>query len=171
MASLRRLASRPLHEALGTGLALQVYAIWHGLEMNKVPLVIHLVKQESHRAGMGNHEADGTAQAVDQEQEPEWKVQERKEHLHLVHIAPRVGEEEKARWVVEEDRGKRERTSTRGAGGGRAERVFGGQGGTAGPLPQCAEAGDAAQKAANQMTAGNHGSGASAGNNHEVVQT
>ena len=108
MASLRRLASRPLHEALGTGLASQVYAIWHGLEMKKVPLLIHLVKQESHRAGGGNHEADGAAQAVDKEQEPEWKVPERKEHLHLVHIPPRVGEEEKARWVVEEDRGKRE---------------------------------------------------------------
>ena len=108
MASLRRLASRPLHEALGTGLASQVYAIWHGLEMKKVPLVIHLVKQESHRAGVGNHEADGAAQAVDKEQEPEWRVPERKEHLHLVHIPPRVGEEEKARWVVEEDRGKQE---------------------------------------------------------------
>ena len=59
MASLRRLASRPLHEALGTGLSSQVYTIWHGLEMKKVPLVIHLVKQESHRAGVGNHEADG----------------------------------------------------------------------------------------------------------------
>ena len=106
MASLRRLASRPLHEALGTGLASQVYAIWHGLEMKKVPLVIHLVEQESHRAGVGNHEADGAAQAVDKEQEPEWRVPERKEHLHLVHIPPRVGEEEKARWVVEEDRGK-----------------------------------------------------------------
>ena len=33
---------------------------------------------------------------------------ERKEHLHLVHIPPRAGEEEKARWVVEEDRGKQE---------------------------------------------------------------
>ena len=108
MASLRRLASRPLHEALGTGLASQVYAIWHGLEMKKVPLVIHLVKQESHRAGVGNHEAHGAAQAVDKEQEPEWWVPERKEHLHLVHIPPRVGEEEKARWVVEEDRGKQE---------------------------------------------------------------
>ena len=53
MASLRRLASRPLHEALGTGLASQVYATWHGLEMKKVPLVIHLVKQESDRAGWG----------------------------------------------------------------------------------------------------------------------
>ena len=108
MASLRRLARRPLHEALGTGLASQVYAIWHGLEMKKVPLVIRLVKQESHRAGVGNHEADGAAQAVDKEQEPEWRVPERKEHLHLVHIPPRVGEEEKARWVVEEDRGKQE---------------------------------------------------------------
>ena len=85
-----------------------MYAIWHGLEMTKVPLVIHLVKQESHRAGLGNHEADGAAQAVDKEQEPEWRVPERKEHLHLVHIPPRVGEEEKARWVVEEDRGKQE---------------------------------------------------------------
>ena len=108
MASLRRLASRPLHDALGTGLASQVYAIWHGLEMKKVHLVIHLVKQESRRAGVGNHEADGAAQAVDKEQEPEWRVPERKEHLHLVHIPPRVGEEEKARWVVEEDRGKQE---------------------------------------------------------------
>ena len=78
------------------------------LEMKKVPLVIHLVKQESHRAGVGNHEADGAAQAVDKEQEPEWRVPDRKEHLHLVHIPPRVGDEEKARWVVEEDRGKQE---------------------------------------------------------------
>ena len=108
MASLRRLASRPLHKAQGTGLASQVYAIWHGLEMKKVPLVIHLVKQESHRAGVGNHEADGAAQAVAKEQEPEWRVTERKEHLRLVHIHPKVGEEEKARSVVEEDRGKRE---------------------------------------------------------------
>ena len=108
MASLRKLASRPLHEALGRGLASQVYAIWHGLGMKKVPLVIHLVKQESHRAGVGNHEADGAAQAVDKEQEPGWRVPERKEHLHLVHIPPRVGEEEKARWVVEEDTGKRQ---------------------------------------------------------------
>ena len=95
MASLRRLASRPLHEALGTGLSSQVYAIWHGLEMKKVPLVIHLVKQESHRAGMWNHEADGAAQAVDKEQEPEWRVPESKGHLHLVHIPPRVGEEDR----------------------------------------------------------------------------
>ena len=108
MVSLGRLASRPLHEALGTGLSSQVYAIWHGLEMKKVPLVIHLVKQESHRAGVGNHEADGAAQAVDKKQEPEWRVPESKEHLHLVHIPPRVGEEEKARWLVEEDRGRQE---------------------------------------------------------------
>ena len=108
MASLRRLARRPLHEALGTGLASQVYAIWHGLEMKKLPLVIHLVKQESHRAGVGNHEADGAAQAVDKEQKAEWRVQERKEHLHLVHIPPRVGDTERARWVVEDDRGRRE---------------------------------------------------------------
>ena len=108
MASLRRLASRPLHEALGTGLGSQVYAIWHGLEIKKVPLVIHLVTQQSHRPELGNHEADGAAQAVDKEQEPEWKVPERREHLHLLHIPPRVEEEEKARWVVEEDREKRE---------------------------------------------------------------
>ena len=33
---------------------------------------------------------------------------ERKEHLHVVHIPLRVGDEEKARWVVEENRGKQE---------------------------------------------------------------
>ena len=89
MASLRRLPSRPLHEAPGTGLASQVYTIWDGLEMSKLPLVIYLVKQESHRAGVGNHEADGAEQAVDKEQEPEWRVPERREHLHLIHIPPR----------------------------------------------------------------------------------
>ena len=67
MASLRRLASRPPHGALGTGPASQVYAKWHGLEMKKMPLVIHLVKQESHRAGVGYHEADVATQAVDKE--------------------------------------------------------------------------------------------------------
>ena len=106
---------------------------------------------------------------------------ERKEHLHLVHIPPRVGEEEKAGWVVEGERGKRELrvypqpvhmlAQVRGGPEVRStERVFGRQGGTAGPLPQRAEAGDAAQKAANQTAAGNHGSGASAGDDHEVVQ-
>ena len=34
MAWLREIASRPLHEALGKGLASQVYAIWHGLEIH-----------------------------------------------------------------------------------------------------------------------------------------
>ena len=108
MASLRRLASRPLHGALGAGLASQVYTISHRLGMRNVPLVIHMVKQESHRAGVWNHEADGAAQAVDKGQEPEWSVPERREHLHLIHIPPRVGDEERDRWVVEEDRSKRE---------------------------------------------------------------
>ena len=42
MAFLRRLTAKPLHEALGTALASQVY----GLEMRSVPLVVHLVKRE-----------------------------------------------------------------------------------------------------------------------------
>ena len=108
MASLRRLANRPLLEAVGTGLASQVYRIWHGPEIRRVPLVIHLVNQESHGVGVGYQEADGAAKAVDKEQEPEWRVPERREHLQMMHIPPRVGEEQRARWVVEEDRGRRE---------------------------------------------------------------
>ena len=95
MASRRRLTSRPLHDALVTGLASQVSAVWHGLVMKKVPLVIHLVKPESHRAGVGNHEADGAAQAVDKEQKTEWRVPEREEYLHLMHIPPRLRDEER----------------------------------------------------------------------------
>ena len=110
MASHRRPPTRPLREALCKGLASQVYAIWHGLEMRRLPLVIHLVKQESHRGGVGNHEAYGAAEAVDNGQQPEWRVPERREHLHMVHIPPRVGDEERARWVVEEDRGRKELT-------------------------------------------------------------
>ena len=71
-----------------------------------MPLVIHLVKQKSHRAGVGNHEADGVAQAVDMEQEPDWRLPERRDNLHLMHITPRVEDEERAKWVVEEDKGR-----------------------------------------------------------------
>ena len=45
---------------------------------------------------------------MDKEQAPELRVPERREHLHMIHIPPRVGDEERARWVVEEDRGRRE---------------------------------------------------------------
>ena len=65
MASLSRLATKPLHEALSTWLALHVYTIWPGLETRSVQLVIHVMKQESHQAGAGNHWADGLAQTVD----------------------------------------------------------------------------------------------------------
>ena len=179
MASVRRLASRPLHEALGTGLASQVYAIGHGLEIKKVPLVIHLVKEESHRAGLGNHEADGAAQAVDKEQKPDWKVPERKKHLAYTSKSGRRREGQVGGGGGQGQAGTKSVSAAGaqvaqvrgGGGGGRAEGLHGGQAGTAHPLPQCAEAGNDAQKAANQMAAGNHGAGASAGNDHEVVQT
>ena len=64
-----------------------------------MPLFIHLVKQESHRAGVGNHEADGAAQTVVMEREPEWRVPEGKAHLHMTHIPPRAEEEERSRLV------------------------------------------------------------------------
>ena len=76
--------------------------------MRKVPLVIHLVVQESHRGGVKNHEADEAPQAVDKEQKPEWSVPERRNHLHFIHIPRRVGDEEGARLVMGEDRGRRE---------------------------------------------------------------
>ena len=38
LASLRRLATKPLHEALGTGVAAQVYTIWQGLDTRSVLL-------------------------------------------------------------------------------------------------------------------------------------
>ena len=131
MASLRRLVTKPLHEALGTQLASQMYTMRHGLEMRGMPLVVHLVKQQSHRAGVGNHAEEGAAQAEDKEQEPEWRVPERREHPHMVHIPPRVVEEETAQRGVEEDRGRRDfrvypqpvhtGTGARGAGSGRAQ--------------------------------------------------
>ena len=103
--------------------------------MRKVPLVIHLVKQESHRAGVGNHEADGAAQAVDKEQEQDWRVLESRDHLQLIHIPPRVGDGERARWVVEGGQEQTGATSVPAAsahagsgemeaGSGRAERVL-----------------------------------------------
>ena len=64
--------------------------------MRIVQLVVHLVKRESYRAGVENHEAYGAARAVDKKQEPEWRVLERNEHLHMMHIPPRVVEEKRA---------------------------------------------------------------------------
>ena len=97
MASLRRLATKLLHEALNTG-----------LETWSVLLVIHLVKQELHRAGVGNHEADEAAQTVDMVQERELRVPEGTEQLNMMQKPPRVGEEERSRSVVADDRGRRE---------------------------------------------------------------
>ena len=45
---------------------------------------------------------------MDKEQEPECSVPDRRDHLRFIHIPPRVGDEERGRWVVEEDRGRRE---------------------------------------------------------------
>ena len=41
---------------------------------------------------------------MDMQQQPECRVPERKEHLHMMHIPPRMAEAERGRWVVEEDR-------------------------------------------------------------------
>ena len=114
------------------------------------------------------------------EEEPEWRVPQRNEHLHMMHIPPRVGEEERARCVVKEDRGRREfsipaasahaGTGESGAGSGRTEQIFGGQARTAGPLPQLFAIGNTAQKAANQEAPGHQESSAGEGDDHEVIQ-
>ena len=107
---------------------------------------------------------------------------EGKKHLHLVHIPPRVEEEEKARWVAGEDRGKRElrvypqpvHMLAQVRGGPEVVELneyLEGKVGQRVHYPNVLRPEIAAQKAANQTAAGNHGAGASAGNNHEVVQT
>ena len=181
MASRRRLATKPLHEALGTELASQVYTIWHGLEIRSVLLVIHLVKQESHSAGVGNHEANGAIQAVDKEHDPDWRVPDRKEHLHMMHIPRGSCRQRESHIGGGGGQGQEGVKSVpaasayasageRGAGSGSAEETLGGQGGTAGPLPQRNLAGNTARKAANQAAPGHHGSSASEGDYCELVQ-
>ena len=62
--------------------------------------MIYVVRQESHRVGLENHEADGGTQMVDTESGPDLGVPEEADHLHLVHIPERVEDKGKARWMV-----------------------------------------------------------------------
>ena len=45
---------------------------------------------------------------MDKEQETNWGVPERRDHLHFILIPPRVGDEVRARWALEEDMGREE---------------------------------------------------------------
>ena len=96
MATLRRVADKPMHEYLGTGQATQVFELWAALEDRHTPVTIHVVKQESHRCSTGNHKADAEAGRVIKTGEPVWRSPPTSEHLHLVLVPPKA---ERGMWV------------------------------------------------------------------------
>ena len=99
-----------------------------------------------------------------------------------MHIPPRVGEEKKARWVVEEDRGKQElrvypqpvHMLAQVRGGPEVVELNEYLEGKVGqrvhdpnvPRPEWLP-----KRLQSRKAAGNYGAGAGAGNNHEMVQT
>ena len=99
-----------------------------------------------------------------------------------MHIPPRVGEEEKARWVVEGDRGKQEprvypqlvHMLAQVRGGPEVVELneyLEGKVGQRVHYPSVLRPETMPKRLENQKATGNHGAGAGAGNNYEVVQT
>ena len=99
----------------------------------------------------------------------------------MMHIPPRLGDEERARWVVEEDRVKKElrvypqpvHMLVQVRGGPEVvalSRYLEGRVGQQVNFPHVVRPGTLPKKAASQAAPGNHGSIASDGGNHEVIQ-
>ena len=61
IATLRKMAEKPLHVAMATRLATQVSWLCKALERRHTQLTIHMIKQESHRYCLGNHVVDAMA--------------------------------------------------------------------------------------------------------------
>ena len=172
IASLRRLATQLLREVLRTGPGSEVYTISHGLETRRVPLVVHFVKKELHRTGVGNHEVGGAEQMVGMDKEPEWRVPEGNDHLPMIHIPPKVVEEDACHGGIEgipascahADAG------ARGPRGGDTEQVFEGQNLTERPRPQPPKTGNTAEMAARPATQGLYRPNTSAAHYFAVLQ-
>ena len=92
----RRLARQPLHKATDSSLGTQALHLWTALRRLPKHVVLHLVKQESHRYSLGNIHIDLHAHNQLAEHMPDGEDPPLRDHMHthLKHLppVPRPGE-------------------------------------------------------------------------------
>ena len=87
---VRRLARQPLHKATDSSLGTQALHLWTALRRLPKHVVLHLVKQESHRYSLGNGHTDLHAHNQLAEHMPDGEDPPLRDHMHthLQHLPP-----------------------------------------------------------------------------------
>ena len=101
---IHELARQPLHKAIDSSLGTQTLHLWAALRRLPKHVVLHLVKQESHRYGLGNGHIDLHAHNQLAENMPDGEDPPLQEHMHthLQHLPliPHPGEPQA--WVPDD---------------------------------------------------------------------
>ena len=98
---VRRLARQPLHKATDFTPGSQALHLWTALQRLPIHVVLHLVKQESHRYSLGNRHIDLHAHNQLAEHMPDGEDPPIRDHMHtyLQHLPPVPRPGEAIAWV------------------------------------------------------------------------
>ena len=101
---VRRLARQPLHKATDSSLGTQALHLWTALRHLSKQVVLHLVKQESHRYCLGNRHIDLHADNQLAEHMPTGGDTPLQDHMHthLKHLPPVPRPGEQPAWVPDD---------------------------------------------------------------------
>ena len=101
---VRRLARQPLHKATDSSLGTQALHLWTALQRLPKHVVLHLVKQESHRYSLGNGHIDLHAHNQLAEHMPDGEDPPLRDHMHthLQHMPPVPRPGEPPAWVPDD---------------------------------------------------------------------
>ena len=101
---VRRLARQPLHKANDSSLGTQDLHLWTALRRLPKQVVLHLVKQESHRYSLGNGQIDVHAHNQLAEHMPDSEDSPLRDqmHTHVQHLPPVPRPGEPPAWVPDD---------------------------------------------------------------------
>ena len=101
---VRKLARQPLHKATDSSLGTQALHLWAALRRLSKHVVLHLVKQESHRYSLGNGHTDLHAHNQLAEHMPDGEDSPLQDHMHthLQHLPPIPHPGEPPAWVPDD---------------------------------------------------------------------
>ena len=97
---VRRLARQPLHKATDSSLGTKALHLWKALRRLPKHVILHLVKQESHRYSLGNGQIDLHTRNQHAEQMPDSEDPPLRDHMHthLQHLPPFPRQREPTAW-------------------------------------------------------------------------
>ena len=101
---VRKLARQPLHKATDSSLGTQALHLWTALRRLPKHVVLHLVKQESHRYSLGNGHVDLHTHNQFAKHMPDGEGPPLQDHIHthLQHLLPIPHPRETPAWVPDD---------------------------------------------------------------------